>query len=381
MEFKYSKIITNESQQKTANMLLFGKIGEDVSGNLFSHEMKSLADSGIKNINILINSPGGSVQEGYSIVATMNLLQENGININIKNVGIAYSMAGIILACGRKKKRKMYDYATNMMHDPKFKQDAILSDSERDMLLKIKDSLAIMLSNNTNKSKEEIISLMENETYLNSDDSRKLEFVDEVEMTGKKVNLPQSAIERMAACADLYNNKSINKIKMSELNGLLNLNPEASEGSRMEAVKLLQNKANKVTELENSLTVVNNKIKLLEAENENLKKEKNRVTAESLVNDAIVAGKINKESKDKWIENAVKDFENTKSLIDSLIVIPTSINAQLDKSSTDVKAKAEKFAKMLNTPSEIDSLTNEEMKDLEDSYNKVYGKVDISRIN
>ena len=80
-------------------MFLFGAIGSEINGNAFAEQIKYLEEIGVEELTIRINSPGGSVFEGMSIVSA---IRASKMDITLINEGVAASMAGIILACGKK---------------------------------------------------------------------------------------------------------------------------------------------------------------------------------------------------------------------------------------------------------------------------------------
>jgi ATP-dependent Clp protease protease subunit len=66
-------------------------------------------------IKLLINSGGGEIFSGFSIIDTMEYIRPEIITIN---TGLAASMAAVILCCGTKGKRKSLKRARTMIHQP-----------------------------------------------------------------------------------------------------------------------------------------------------------------------------------------------------------------------------------------------------------------------
>jgi len=389
MDLKFTKRVLNqEGESGTAEMLLFGVIGMDIDGNSFAKEMKYLADDlKVKKIKVFINSVGGSVYDGYSIVSVMEMLKQKGIEIETVNVGIAYSMAGIVLACGTGSKRKIYDYASSMIHAPS--RDG---EKDSDEVKEAYKSLKTILVNNTLLDDTQVEDLMSKDSFFDSSQSVAYGMVDEIIKTGKQVDQSYSPFGKLAACAMIFDkNFSTNIIKkdMSKINAMLNLNSEAAETAQIEAIQKLVDEASKVSGLQNDLTKEKAKVTALTNELATLKQEQGRTNAETLVNQAVSDGKISKESASKWIENAVKDFDGTKELIDSLTTVPGSINSQLDArkgNTADPENKvekdlADKYNKMLvENTGELEKLDADTEKKMYNAWAKHYApKVDVAK--
>ena len=93
-------------------ILIYGAIGQysDVSALGFVNELRSL-ESKYDNINVRINSIGGEVFEGITI---LNAIKQSKANINLYIDGLAASMGSVISSCGRPV--YMSKYARMMLH-------------------------------------------------------------------------------------------------------------------------------------------------------------------------------------------------------------------------------------------------------------------------
>lgn len=371
MDLKYSKIV-NQGQKVT--MLLTGIIGKDLDGNYFASELNYHFNNGIKDFTILINSVGGNVFHGYSIVGTIDYLQKQGANIELKNIGAAYSMAGCILACGQKGKRKGLDYSNTMLHDPMFSESEPETESEIKMISDIKNSLATIIANGCGKSKEDVMEIMSKETFMTSDEAYKYGIIDYIEKTNVILNV-KDKFQIAAQAQEIYNNSNkLNNEKMV-LNQLLKLNAEASETAQVEAVKELIGKADKVRETINELAIANNKITSLENQIKDLKNVENKLKAESLINENVLNGKIAENAKDIWVENAIKDYEGTEKMLKSIVyVVNISTNITVDNE----KELAEKYATLVDNGKfkEIDALPLAEKQAMQNAFDK-FNKVQI----
>src|ERR1035437_331619 len=118
--FKYIQNIADNKEEAT--ILLYQQIGDTedengnistgINGNEFALELLYLA-SIVKIIHVRINSIGGRVLEGFSIISS--ILNSNA-KIITYNDGIAASISALILMCG--KERYAMDYSLTMIHNP-----------------------------------------------------------------------------------------------------------------------------------------------------------------------------------------------------------------------------------------------------------------------
>ena len=128
--------MNDKKAKKTIRM--FGAIGTSFDGDQFAKEL-ALMDGKYDTLDLHINSPGGDVTQGYSIISVI-LTMKTPINVYI--VGIAASMAAVIAICG--KTVYMYDYSRLMIHDPYF------SGAETDKLTD-KEKMHFLISNQASR--------------------------------------------------------------------------------------------------------------------------------------------------------------------------------------------------------------------------------------
>lgn len=96
-------------------VFLGGPVGDEIA-NLIVAQMLFLANEDPKNdIHLYVNSPGGSVSAGLSIIDTMRFVQ---CDVATYIIGQAASMGSVIAACGTKGKRYTLPNARNLMHQP-----------------------------------------------------------------------------------------------------------------------------------------------------------------------------------------------------------------------------------------------------------------------
>jgi ATP-dependent Clp protease, protease subunit len=98
------------------NIIFLGTPIDDQVANLIIAQMLFLAsEDPEKDIQLYINSPGGSITAGLAILDTMNLIEPNIVTYC---VGQAASMAAVLLACGTKGKRYALPHARVLIHQP-----------------------------------------------------------------------------------------------------------------------------------------------------------------------------------------------------------------------------------------------------------------------
>lgn len=367
---KLVNFLENEGQRE-AQMLLFGQIGVDLDGNLFAHEMEAIGNMDIKKLKIKINSVGGNVFQGMSILSMIDVLKSKGIEVETECVGVAYSMAGIILVSG--SLRSIVDYGTIMVHDPKFTFGDPDKESAKNLLQKMTDSLTQILENNTDLDNQQVREYMSKETTFNAKEGKKLGFVDKIKKTGKQVEKMDNHYELMVACSDIYNNKQVkpNQKKMEKLTKLLGLNPEASETAIVNAVSDIQNQVSDIQALTDERDMYKSKVDQLTNEITTLKSNAVQKDAETLIDNAIKDGKIQKEARDIWIENAKKDLESVTEMLKTLNVAPPKVNDQLNTATASDDELVNKFEALLDDPDKMDLMPDAEFKAMEEAYEKI----------
>lgn len=309
--FKYIKNIANG----VGVIHLYSQIGDSIdakgnyisgiSGSGFAYEMQYLSDN-CDSIEVRINSIGGSVFEGYSIVSSI-LNCKKPVNTYID--GLAASMAGVIAVAGNSC--KIMDYGTLMVHNPK--------GGEKEVLDLVKETLVTILSNRCKKSKDEISAMMEKETWLNAKEAVSMGFCDEIISSGKKVaiNNENTSLYDMA----LIYNKLINKKPMSKTNQILGLKNEAEENEQVQAIEVLKTSLAEAEKVNNELKAELQKIKDAEAEKEAKAKEALKNKATELVNSAVKEGKLKATELESTVNLASKDeasFELVSNMISRL---------------------------------------------------------------
>lgn len=132
-----------------------------------------------KDINIYINSPGGMVSAGLAIYDTMKYIRPD---ISTICVGMAASMAAVLLSAGTKGKRYVLPNAEVMIHQPLGGAQGQATDIKitADHILDIKSKLNKILSENTGQKLEVIEKDTDRDNYLSAEESVKYGLADKV---------------------------------------------------------------------------------------------------------------------------------------------------------------------------------------------------------
>ena len=153
-----------------------------------------------KDINLYINSPGGSVTAGLAIYDTMQFVT---CDVATYCVGIAASMGAVLLAAGTRGKRYALPNSDIMIHQVSGGAQGTASDVERtvEWMFKIKKRLIHILSQHTGKTEEQVQTDSDRDYWMSAEDARAYGLVDEVVKSRKEVKepLPQNGDRVLAS--------------------------------------------------------------------------------------------------------------------------------------------------------------------------------------
>ncbi len=168
----YSKLLENRI------IFINGEINDSLS-NLVISELLYLDSLNNNDIDIYINSPGGSVTSGLAIIDTMNYIKSD---VRTTVTGIAASMASLILANGTKGKRYSLKNSEVMIHQPLGSTSGQATDIEiqAKRIISKKKLLNNMLATLTNQSLKKIEKDTERDKYLSSEESLNYGIIDHI---------------------------------------------------------------------------------------------------------------------------------------------------------------------------------------------------------
>lgn len=154
-------------------MNIFDMIGGwGISASQFIGDFNNLVKtSGAKEADLYINSPGGSVFDGYAILNSLNAARSKGLVLNVKVIGIAASMASVIAMAG--DTREMPSNTMMMIHNAitgSYGNAEELRDTA-DILDKIDNSIVATYVATTGKTEEDVRAMMAVETFMTAQEA------------------------------------------------------------------------------------------------------------------------------------------------------------------------------------------------------------------
>jgi len=161
-------------------IIFLGAPIDDVFANLIIAQLLFLeAEDPEKDINLYINSPGGSVTAGLGIYDTMQYVKPS---INTICLGQAASMGAFLLTAGTKGKRYALPNARVMIHQPMggFQGQATEIDIHAREILKIRERLNEIMAKHTGQPLDKISQDTERDYFMSSDEAKRYGLIDEV---------------------------------------------------------------------------------------------------------------------------------------------------------------------------------------------------------
>lgn len=151
-------------------IFLDGEIRDDMADLVIAQLIFLESENPKKDINLYINSPGGSVTAGLAIYDTMQYIK---CDVNTICIGQACSMASILLAAGTAGKRSVLPHCRVMIHQPYGgvegqASDIIVGSKELQRLKKLSVDI---LAEHTGRSVDEIASVIERDYYMDPDEA------------------------------------------------------------------------------------------------------------------------------------------------------------------------------------------------------------------
>ena len=399
MELRYCNIINNNE----ADLYLFGNVGENnrIDGDVIANEIRYLDEQGVKIIRQHINSGGGSIINGLSVIsANFNAKAE----IHTYNEGLAGSMGAIILLSG--DKIFMADYAQIMLHNPSIGGQSLEDMPEgkdKTALNAMRDTLISILKRRCSFSDEKIKDILKNETWYNFNQAKRLGLIDDIIEYKKQPQFNDvTCLEDIMN--EINNSKSKNNLKMENLkkiNSALNLKEDSAEKDVLDAISNIKSEVEKIKGLEDEKTNLLSNVESLKEEKIGLEGEKteleNQISEketelenkdkeikdlnEKLVDQSIakaIESGLFKESKKEELKNR---FENNLEALDFFIaeadVKEKKILGQINNDNNDDENPranwgARDYEKQ--DPKGLEKIKNEDPKKYQSLWDKSYGK-------
>lgn len=158
-------------------------LGEEVNeatANVVVAQLLHLANEDPeKDIQLYINSPGGSVYDGLAIYDTMQYIKPDVQTIGI---GLQASMGAFLLSSGAKGKRFVLPNARVMIHQPSSGTQGKVTDQEISLreAVELKQRLAKIMAENTGQDLDKVKADMERDYWMSADEAKKYGLIDGV---------------------------------------------------------------------------------------------------------------------------------------------------------------------------------------------------------
>lgn len=172
-------------------VFLGAPINDDVANIIIAQLLFLEADNPEKDINLYINSPGGSVSAGMAIYDTMQHLRAPIATICM---GMAASMGSFLLCAGTKGKRSALPHSRVMIHQPSGGAQGTALDIEitAKEILYLRAQMNALYAKHTGQTVEQIERDMDRDRYMNAEEARTYGLIDTV-FEPRKLQAPSGA--------------------------------------------------------------------------------------------------------------------------------------------------------------------------------------------
>jgi ATP-dependent Clp protease protease subunit len=156
-----------------------GEVRDEMANLIVAQMLFLQAEDADKDITLYVNSPGGSVTAGLSIIDTMHHIKPD---VSTVCMGLAASMGSLILSQGAPGKRFILPNAEVMIHQPSGGAYGMASDIDitARQILKIRLRLNKMMAKATGQKLDKIEKDMDRDFYMTADEAKKYGIVDKV---------------------------------------------------------------------------------------------------------------------------------------------------------------------------------------------------------
>ena len=155
------------------------EVNEHTSSVIVAQLLHLANEDPTKDIQLYINSPGGSVYDGLAIYDTMNFIKPD---VATYGIGLQASMGAFLLASGAKGKRHLLPNARVMIHQPSSGTQGKVTDQEISLreALELKTKLAEILAKNTGQKLAKVKADMERDFWMSATTAKEYGIVDSV---------------------------------------------------------------------------------------------------------------------------------------------------------------------------------------------------------
>ncbi len=155
-----------------------GPVNDNMS-TIVQAQLMFLSSTGAGDITMHIDSPGGSVKSGLSMVDVMEYIP---VDIKTVNTGMAASMGSVLLGAGTKGKRSSLRHSQTMLHQSSGGFSGNIQDAEVDWKewQKINDELFVLLGSYCGKTAKQVKEDATRDFWLNAEEAIKYGIIDEI---------------------------------------------------------------------------------------------------------------------------------------------------------------------------------------------------------
>jgi ATP-dependent Clp protease protease subunit len=195
IEGSMTPYILEEREMRVTQMDIFSRLMRDrilwVAG-VVNDQMSTVVQAQLmyldsvekRDITMHIDSPGGSVKSGLSMVDVMRYINSD---IQTINTGMAASMGSILLSSGTKGKRSSLNFSKVMIHQVSSGSQGHIEDNRISQMESEKYNYILfkMLAENSGKSFQEVLESARRDKWLNSQEALEFGFIDEIILSDK----------------------------------------------------------------------------------------------------------------------------------------------------------------------------------------------------
>jgi ATP-dependent Clp protease protease subunit len=166
-------------------------IDDHVSSIVIAQLLFLSSEDPSKEINLYINSPGGSVSAGLAIYDTMQFVKAD---ISTICIGMAASMAQVLLCAGTKGKRYALPNSRILMHQPMGGTQGQATDIEiyTKEMLRVRDNLFAIIAKHTGKDIKQIKKDADRDNYMTAEEALNYGLIDKVLERSQDIKAPEA---------------------------------------------------------------------------------------------------------------------------------------------------------------------------------------------
>jgi ATP-dependent Clp protease, protease subunit len=161
-------------------IFLWGEVNDDSAEDIVSKLLYLESIKPGEKITFFINSPGGMVTSGFSILDTMHLISSP---VSTVCMGLAASMGSILLSAGQKGERCIFPLGEVMIHQPSIgslQGTAVDIEIQTKQIIKTKEIAADILAKNCNQPIKQIYKDFDRDYWMNAKESIEYGIVDKI---------------------------------------------------------------------------------------------------------------------------------------------------------------------------------------------------------